>query len=84
LCVLIQTQTGSRCSEKCLALEQHAALQQVAEMPKVHRSGEERVTTLILIFKVIILEHLLETDGITFLRQIQGVSKVTILKNDEN
>jgi len=48
------------------------ALQQVAEMPKVHRSDEERVTTLFLIFKLIILEHLLETDDIPFLRQTHG------------
>ena len=45
------------------------ALQQVAEVPKVHHSGEERVTILFLILKLIILEHLLETDHMPFLRQ---------------
>jgi hypothetical protein len=47
-------------------------LQQLAEIPKVHRSGEERVTTLFLIFKLIILEHLLETDDMPFLRKTHG------------
>ena len=72
LFVFIQTETGSNCFEKYLALEQRTvcpiALKQVAEMPVVHRSAEERMTTL-FIFKLIILEDLLEAVGIPFLRQ---------------
>jgi hypothetical protein len=47
-------------------------LQQVAEVPNVHRLGKERVTTTFLIFKPIILERLLESDDLLFLRQIHG------------
>jgi len=50
------------------------ALQQVAEVPKV--SGEERVTILFSIFKLIILEHLLGTDHMPFLRQKHGLKKI--------
>ena len=48
------------------------ALQQVAEVPKVLHSGEERVTNLFLIFKLIILKRLLETDHMPFLGQTHG------------